>query len=414
MRKISWILLYMVLYLFYSCQRTDRIEPRKEMTVVIYMAAENSLSSFAWDDLEELCRATHAIPEEANVVVYIDSSNGDNGGLPVIYRLTDRKGLTIWHQFKSEHSSTDSTQFVNNLQLILEHFPADKYGLVLWSHGSAWLPTLPDSEQAAPVRYSFGIDNDQNSLQNKGTRLSLTGLKWALDQLPPMKYIFFDACYMQAIEVAYQLKDNAEYIVGSPAEIPGKGAPYDIVLADLVSGDMPKLVEHYYTQYEGNDGVVLSCLKTDRLWELAIQLSRVIPWLHAERKEQEFWMVQHYASYNDVSFYRPDFYDLRSSVYHYYLNNQISEQVYEYTDSLIVSCIAAFQASNVWTVASNTTFHQMIDKEHSCGVSWFVPTIAYGNPFDPKTDMDCHFRLYLDFFHQLDWFKDSGWSRTGW
>lgn len=386
------------------------------MTVVLYMAAENSLSRFAWDDLDELYQAAHIIPEEANVVIYMDPSSGGekNDGMPAIYRLTARKGLTIWHRFKSEHCSTDSAQFAQNLQLIFEHFPADRYGLVLWSHGSAWLPTMPDSEQAAPVRRSFGIDNEQNTLQNKGVRLSLTQLKGALDKLPKLKYIFFDACYMQAAEVAYQLRDRAEYIVGSPAEIPGKGAPYEVVLSDLLSCDMLKLVEHYYEHYEGADGVVLSCVRTDRLWELAMQLSRFVPQLHADRKEQELWLVQHYASYNEASFYRPDFYDLRSTVYHYYLHGQITEQQYHSADSLIKACVPSFRASKVWTVASPSTFHQMIDEEHSCGVSWFVPTAAYGNPFDPRTDMDRYFRFYLDYFHHLDWYFDSGWCNTGW
>lgn len=38
----------------------------------------------------------------------------------------------------------------------------------------------------------------------------------------PLKFILFDSCNMQSVEVAYELRDCAEYFIGSPTEIPDR------------------------------------------------------------------------------------------------------------------------------------------------------------------------------------------------
>jgi hypothetical protein len=54
-----------------------------------------------------------------------------------------------------------------------------------------------------------------------------TGRKW--DDL------IFDASLMQMLEVAYEIRDKAAYIVGSEESPPGAGYPYDRFLANLAS-----------------------------------------------------------------------------------------------------------------------------------------------------------------------------------
>ena len=41
------------------------------------------------------------------------------------------------------------------------------------------------------------------------------------------RFIMFDACFMQSVEVAYELRDCCDYYIGFPAENPGPGAAYD-------------------------------------------------------------------------------------------------------------------------------------------------------------------------------------------
>lgn len=66
--------------------------------------------------------------------------------------------------------------------------------------------------------------------------------------------MLFDACYMQSVEVIYQLRDRTDYFIGSPTEIPGPGAPYEAVVPALFSQDKPEIniAESYYTVYAEN------------------------------------------------------------------------------------------------------------------------------------------------------------------
>lgn len=65
--------------------------------------------------------------------------------------------------------------------------------------------------------------------------MNITQMAKALEGLPKLKYIFADCCNMQSVEVGYELRNAADYFIGSPAEIPGEGAPYHKILPKLFS-----------------------------------------------------------------------------------------------------------------------------------------------------------------------------------
>ena len=44
---------------------------------------------------------------------------------------------------------------------------------------------------------------------------------------------------MQSVEVVYQLRNRADYFIGSPTEIPGPGAPYEVVVPALFAVNSP-------------------------------------------------------------------------------------------------------------------------------------------------------------------------------
>jgi hypothetical protein len=48
-----------------------------------------------------------------------------------------------------------------------------------------------------------------------------------------LDFIIFDACFMGSVEVCYELKDKAEYIVASPTEILSPGFVYSSMMQHL-------------------------------------------------------------------------------------------------------------------------------------------------------------------------------------
>jgi hypothetical protein len=67
-----------------------------------------------------------------------------------------------------------------------------------------------------------------------------------------LKFVFGDCCNLNCIEAAYELKNAAEYVIGSPAEIPDPGAPYEIIMSDMFSQSenfYQSLIDDYYNYY---------------------------------------------------------------------------------------------------------------------------------------------------------------------
>lgn len=98
----------------------------------------------------------------------------------------------------------------------IESYPANHYCLVLWDHGAGFVGICEDST-------------------NNNDSLSMSKLSQALDGLPVIiDVIFNDACSMSMTEVAYQVKDYADIMVG-PEGLGYSPGPYNWYLGDLTS-----------------------------------------------------------------------------------------------------------------------------------------------------------------------------------
>ena len=116
-------------------------ELQYDRTVLVYMAAENSLSggNFHQQDIDEMLLAGTDIPGNSRLLVYLDDTS-----LPRILSIERQGGrrpvIKVLHSFTAEHNSGDS----ETLRLVMEwmsaNSPSQSYGLVFWSHGDAWLP----------------------------------------------------------------------------------------------------------------------------------------------------------------------------------------------------------------------------------------------------------------------------------
>lgn len=99
------------------------------------------------------------------------------------------------------------------------NFPADRYALVIWNHGNGWRRSPRDFG-------TRGFSYDDQA----GTSINT----WQIDQaLGSNKFdiVAWDCSLMQMMEVAYELKDHADYVAGSEESPPAEGYPYDTVFA---------------------------------------------------------------------------------------------------------------------------------------------------------------------------------------
>ena len=225
-----------------------------DRTVLVYLMADNSLSPFSTSDMSEMLEGIQTVnTQRNNLIVYLDR----NGDSPLLLRLAKNSEQEIVKDtllcYDKERNSVGVAEMTETFASVFDHFQAEHYGLVLWSHGDGWLPY-----QNINSRW---IGQDTNGWSTD-YRLNITDLHTVLQSAPHFEFLLFDACYMQSVEVAYELRDCVDYFIGSPTEIPGPGGLYQEVVPALFASSNTALAvaESYYQPYKQlyNGGVGMS------------------------------------------------------------------------------------------------------------------------------------------------------------
>jgi hypothetical protein len=231
---MKYFFFYIPLFLLLPCCDKHGDEPALR-TVIAYIAADNDLSADALDDVEEMQRGFSA--SGVHLVAFIDPADEP----PYLLELSPNGSARL--KTYAELNSCDAAQMGQTLSEIIGMYPAEGYGLILWSHGTSWLP-------ANHLLKSFGQDG--------GRQMNIPELAEAL----PLKldFILLDACLMGAVEVAYELREKADFIVASSAEIIQKGFPYDVIIPELTSRnpDLKRVAEIYFDYYRQLPGMLQS------------------------------------------------------------------------------------------------------------------------------------------------------------
>lgn len=396
MKRLGLYLIIIYNVVMLSCCHDSLVPPEgpsrdeAERTVIVYMAGDNSLSPAIRLDTTEMARAKSLIPENVNFILYID----DKTRMPALYELSAKNGMQLLMQYEEEHCSTDSLTMLSTLRDIVYLCPARHYGITFWSHATGWAPLRKSAR-----RNTFGKDETYEG--TKRSEMEISDLRDILSQLPHFDYIFFDACFMQCIEVAYELRNVTDYMVGSPAETPGPGAPYDKVISALCQGNARGIVEGYDAGYPATysgyyyKGVLLSCIDCAQLEPLAEATGRFLTPHFMERKAPSTQGFQAYSSYlNKFTHY----FDMRTT-----MRRLLSDEDYAVWMQFFDKAVPLHTLSDTRTWFANFCKVPFVD-DPDCygGVSMFVPLEEYEA-----------YGWNKDFSH-TSWYEAAGWPTTGW
>ena len=383
-----------------ACNHNDEPDPVQEedlRTVLVYIAADNSLTSFAADDIAEMVSGFAAVDaDKNNLLVYVDTQSAK----PFLYQITkDSKGAVVkkvLYEYE-EQNSVYPTVMAEVYNRAFSAFPAKSYGLVLWSHGDGWLPSPANiSASKASTRW-FGQDGT--------SYMDISSLNTALNSAPHFDFILFDACFMQSVEVAYELKDRADYFIGAPNEIPGPGAYYTELVPAMFSqaNDLASTVAHgyydyYAAKYTGqlgsNEnwtmGVTVSVLKSSEVQALAAATAAILP-----------KYITNGSAINVSSIYS---YDPRSTYYYYDLKGLVQSLTSSDDQTLFSAWSDAFELAVPVHLTTDKTYssfiYGMISMAGSSGLSAYIPRSSYAS--------------LNTFYHSYAWYSAAGWSNTGW
>lgn len=291
---------YMILFagalLFGACGNDDNsadispdVPKKAEQTMLIYMAADNNLSSLADLDLIELKESSKKLDDQQNLIIYVDMPEPTTS---YIARIKD--GVLVDSTMMAESIAADPAILEDRLRYTREKYPAENYGLVLWGHANGWI--ISNDSVAYAKSRAYGLDKGQTVSYWMNSPSMARAIANGMGS-EHLRFIFADCCNFASIESAYELRNVTDYLIGSPAEIPEPGAPYHLIIPTLFNTsdsfyetvintyydfyikDIKERPYYYYNLTPGDlEGysVPLAVIKSDELDNLAQATARLL------------------------------------------------------------------------------------------------------------------------------------------
>ena len=365
----------MCLALLSACCKDDEETIPQTRTVLIYMSAENTLSYDSENDLEEIRKGSQELTNDDYLLVYYDRAKKDE--LPWLARivkgqLKDSVSIADMQISEKDEYASNPAVFEKVLSYAYSHYPATAgYGLTFWGHASGWL-----REDSIAHSRGYGIDNGTNSSSyDSGYWMNIPTLRQALEKQPHLEFILADCCNFMCLETIYELCEVTDYIVGSAAEIPAQGAPYDKVVPEMFKRkDAAKAIMTKYAE-SYKDYLPLSVAKTVEVDALAEATRTVLKAIYS-RLDSEYpdmtGLIHYYNEYRaQYHPYYNVFYDAGDFVKKYATEAEYKEWK-EALDRVISDKIFSKKWDTNKSWYSHYSDFEMTEERYH-GVSMYVP-----------------------------------------
>jgi hypothetical protein len=385
-------------------------------TWLVYMAGDNNLEGAGRDDLAEM----KAVGSTADVNVLVQFDTEED----VTTRYRVEKGKLKVLQKMPGVDCGDPKVLAGFLKWGIKNFPAAHYLVDVWNHGGGW-ENLGDDYNYEGLR-SLKPGKARNVLRLRRSVFRTTArkiikrpagaraiaidvgshdyldnqeLRKAVAQAMPggRKFDIFacDACLMNMVEIAYEMKDTATLMVGSEETEPGAGWPYRAILKRLVAkpamdpAELAKIVVTEYGKYFTRTGEAStqSALDLERVTAVANAVDALALALLADLPKME--AAVSLARERAQKFDSPEYVDLHdlAGLLAQYLPNEAAVQT---AAGRLQATIAS--NGNGFVVANDTVGKKMA-RAH--GVSIYMPSTGEYSPD----------------YKDLRFSKDARWNR---
>ncbi|MBR5671216.1 MAG: hypothetical protein IKX11_05090 [Bacteroidales bacterium] len=366
-----------------SCVKLDTPRPQSfSRTVLLYLACDgNGLQWYAEGDLANLVRGYLPIrtdKDEALLVFYDDGSEN-----PALHRYYVTSEGLVYKELVKLYDNGFNSADTDNLKRVLDDveyfYPSERRGLILWSHGTGWLPPgyYANPKEGRSVSKSFA--------QEAACEMDIRDLADVLTR--HYEFILFDSCLMATVEVAYQLRDKTDYLIASCAEILVDGFPYSAIGQDFFydhTGKGPAALQdickQYYDFYNAQTGAnrtaTVSLIDCSKLDELAAVSRKIFAAHKADMPLVNPSAVQHYYTGN-----KHWFYDLTDYVKQFATESELSE-----FKAAMDRCVLSKYATE-WILG-------VVQVRTHSGLSTYIP-------IENATYLNSYYKT-------LDWTQDTG------
>jgi len=223
---------------------------------IIYMASDNDLYIHALGDILEIQNSSF---ENSKVLILLDGENET--------KIIEIDNSTQVELKKFDNLNTGDPEVLTDFILFsLSRYKPENIILGLWGHGDGRNFKGSDGK---------GVCFDETSIDY----LTIKEIKESLRNVFNKKnrkidIVFFDACFMQTVEVSYELREYVDYVIASQAYVPLDGFPYDVILKNISPEKLSiletgkEIVKSYFDSYnngsQGIEEVSISFLNTSK------------------------------------------------------------------------------------------------------------------------------------------------------
>ena len=375
-----------------------------ERTVLVYLAGKNNLSESLQTNLEQMKSGSKRIGNNTLLAFVRRDIQGEQPWLARISNgeLADSLSLDDMGISTSNMQACNPELMEQVLKYAYSHYPANEYGLVLGGHSTGWL-----IEQEPGDTRAFGVDNGDGYAYSSRNRrwINVPTMANVLERVPHLKFIFADCCNFMCLETMYELRNVTDYIIGSPAEIPAEGAPYEQIIPALFEKNTfcTSAIDIYYRTQNGE--VPLSVVKTSAMDQLASATRNALDMVQEEigNGYADTRGLIHYGySASSIQFHQEYnlFYDAGD-----FFRSQLPESDYRQWKQALDEAVVEKRFAKEWRTCMTwrytySDFEMTEEKYH--GVSMYIPQ-------DPNTEHGKYYARNNEDLKQLKWYQSVGW-----
>ena len=371
-----------------------------ERTVLVYLAGKNNLSKSLQTNLEQMKTGSKYIGNNTLLVFVRRDIQGEKPWLARISNgeVTDSVSLEDMGIGTSNMQACNPDLMEQVIRYAFGHYPANDYGLVLGGHSTGWLIDQEPRETRA-----FGVDNgDGYAYSNNNKRwINVPTMARVLERVPHLNFIFADCCNFMCLETMYELRNVTDYIIGSPAEIPAEGAPYDQMIPALFEKNTfcTSIIDIYHRTQNGE--LPLSAVKTSAIDQLASATRYALDMVQAKigNGYADTQGLIHYGySASSIQFHQEYnlFYDAGD-----FFRSQLSENDYQQWKQALDEAVIEKRFAKQWRTCMTwryiySDFEMTEEKYH--GVSMYIPQ-------DANTEYGKYYAQNNEDIKQLKWYQ---------
>lgn len=131
LNKIFAVLISTLLLTACSDSDSEPTQPAKR-TVLVYMAAENDLTTNVQSDINEMIKGAKKISKWDNLIVFVDRASTTEKPFLIRLRDNDKQPADTIRKYGQDFLDSDPEKMKEVMSWVMQNYPADDYGLVIW------------------------------------------------------------------------------------------------------------------------------------------------------------------------------------------------------------------------------------------------------------------------------------------